>query len=64
MSERVITGKVSHWGRVNKRTHILTAKVPDDFQLGETFRVKILTVPDCRPDDWCKQKPRKNGKEK
>ena len=48
---REITGKISHWGRVNHRTHILTAKVPTDFELGDTFLVRVLTVPNCTLDE-------------
>jgi hypothetical protein len=56
---REITGKISHWGRVGNRTHILTAKVPTDFALGDTFLVKVLTVPDCGPDECDKAKEKK-----
>jgi len=48
---REITGKISHWGRVGQRTHILTAKVPADFKLGDTFLVSVLTVPNCSIDE-------------
>ena len=58
--KREITGKISHWGRVGKRTHILTAKVPDDFKLGDIFEVRILAVPNCNE---CKPE-RKNGAKK
>lgn len=45
--ERLIIGKISHWGRVSHRSHLLVARVPLDYKLGEIFRVKILSVPDC-----------------
>lgn len=44
---RSLTGAISHWGRIDKRSHLLIAKVPDDFQLGEWFKVKVVSVPTC-----------------
>ncbi len=58
MKPRTIIGKVSHWGRMDKRSHILTARVPHDFKLVETFLVKILSVPDCKAYGGCRKAAR------
>jgi hypothetical protein len=52
---RTITGKISHWGRVGHRMHLLVAAIPDDaaIELGGFFRVKILSIPNCSPEDGC-----------
>ena len=50
---RTLTGKIAHAGYRQNRTHLLTAKVPDDFRIGETFLVQVISVPIC--DGQCKK---------